>query len=94
VSMISASPGTLAIGTDPDEWDEGDGAVRAHVQSFGDGARATLEEAKGYSKGDVGWGAARGYVEAGGARFPVKLTVVVVCEDGGWKVVQSHASPG
>lgn len=49
-SMISTSPETLAIGTGPDEWEEGEDAVRVHVESFGDGARATLEEAKGYSQ--------------------------------------------
>ena len=46
-------------------------------------------------KGDVAWveGQAR-FVRADGAERPVRMTGVLVREDGQWKVVQSHASLG
>jgi ketosteroid isomerase-like protein len=92
VAMLSGDPAALAIGTDPDEWFEGPAEfARAH----GDGAEfdGRIESLQAHSAGEVGWAAVRASVDLdGGESFPVRLTLVLVREGDGWKVVQSHAS--
>jgi ketosteroid isomerase-like protein len=94
----SRDPCAVAIGSDPGEWTEGyDEIMRLMRDSTPDaevGITAGLDEVKAFAEGTVGWAAGHGYFEIGGKRVPVRITAVVHQEDGGWKMVQTHASIG
>ncbi len=94
----SREPGVVGIGSDAHEWAEGyDDIMRIWSESTPDaelGVKIGLDEVKGYREGSVGWASGRGYFELEGKRVPVRMTIVVHEEDGGWKAVQSHASIG
>jgi SnoaL-like domain len=93
---ISHGEGVLAIGTDAAEWGEGHEVVAA-LHAPGEQAtrvRPVLEAVEAFREGDVGWAAVRGRFEFEETHVPVRLTVVVRMEDGGWKAVQTHASIG
>jgi hypothetical protein len=88
----------VSIGSDPSEWGEGhDEVMRLWRESSTEGplkVRSGLDDVAAYREGSVGWAAGRGWFEVDGQRVPVRLTMVVREEDGGWKAVQSHASIG
>ena len=89
---LSAYKGALAIGTDAAEWSSGpDEFAAAHL---GGGAfQATLNSVEAHRHGEVAWAAVDATIETGaGESLPVRLTLVLVEELGGWRVVQSHAS--
>jgi ketosteroid isomerase-like protein len=61
----------------------------------GDDIRAVADDIDIHVQGDVAWAEGRGrFTRAGGGERPVRMTGVLVREDGQWKVVQSHASIG
>jgi ketosteroid isomerase-like protein len=61
----------------------------------GDGLRAVADDIDIHVQGDVAWAEGRGrFTSAGGGERPVRMTGVLIREDGQWKVVQSHASVG
>ena len=84
--------GALAIGTDREEWWSGSEAFRtAHVS--GAPFTAKLESVEAHAEGHVAWAAVRAVIETGEPDgFPVRLTLVLVDSDDGWRIVQSHAS--
>ena len=88
----------VGIGSDPAEWTEGAAEfLELMRESLPDAElrlRATLDDVKGFREGDVGWAAGRGSFMVGDQRVGVRLTVVLRQEDGGWKLVQTHASIG
>jgi adenylate cyclase len=94
----SREVGALDIGTDPDEWAEGYEAIiqlgrdlmREGPEQFDVG----LDEVAAFCEGTFGWGAGRGYLGMQAKRVPLRFTVVVHHEEGGWKLIQSHASIG
>jgi len=96
--QTSREAGVVGIGSDAAEWAEGyEDIMRIWSESTPDaelGVKIGLDEVKGYREGSVGWAAGRGYFELEGKRVPVRMTVVMHEEDGGWKAVQSHASIG
>jgi ketosteroid isomerase-like protein len=95
--MLSERPDAIHIGTDGEEWWTSKrllDATAADVHGESD-VRAVAGDLGIHVKGDVAWveGQAR-FVRADGAERPVRMTGVLVREDGQWKVVQSHASIG
>lgn len=89
---LSSYDGALAIGTERDEWWAGCGHFRsAHTSGGPFVGRVGSVEA--HSEGPVAWAAAQTVVETGEpGGLPVRLTLVLVREDDGWRIVQSHAS--
>ena len=94
--LLSERPDAIHIGTDAEEWWTSKRLVDA-VAAAGDGddIRGAAEDIDVHVQGDVAWAEGRGRFtnESGGER-PVRMTAVLVREDGQWKVVQSHASIG
>jgi ketosteroid isomerase-like protein len=92
---LSAYKGVLAIGTDADEWFSGvDAFAGAHTGA--PGFTAALNTLEAHRHGPVAWAALDADVETGEpGGLPVRLTLVLVEELDGWRIVQSHAStPG
>ncbi|WP_019586933.1 nuclear transport factor 2 family protein [Deinococcus apachensis] len=99
--LLWPSGDLLVIGTDPQEWWEGDARV-------GEVLRAQLEEIRTsgmrvqpgarqqvVERGDTGWGAEDvNLVMPDGQVLPARLTLVCVREGGEWRVAHWHMSFG
>ena len=89
---LSAYKGAVGIGTAADEWWQGaDAFAAAHT---GDGVfAATVTSVEAHRHGPVAWAAVDATMDASeGDGMPLRLTLVLLEELGGWRVVQSHAS--
>ena len=95
-SMLWERPDAVHIGTDAEEWWTSGQVVDAvAAASGGDDIRAVADDIDVHIHGDIAWAGGRGrFTRADGAERPVRMTGVLVREDGQWKVVQSHASIG
>jgi uncharacterized protein (TIGR02246 family) len=95
-SMLSECPDAVHIGTDAEEWWTSKQVVDAVAAGGGgDDIRTAADDIDVHVQGDVAWAEGRGrFTSAGGGERPVRMTGVLVREDGQWKVVQSHASIG
>lgn len=94
----SRDPSAVAIGTDASEWGEGFDEImrlfRASTPEGGSSVSAAVGDVAAFREGAVGWAAGRVYFEIEGSSVPVRLTAVLLQEDGEWKAVQTHASIG
>lgn len=94
----SRDPSVVAIGTDAHEWAEGFDEImrlfRASTPEGGSGVSVAVDDIAAFREGGVGWAAGRIRFEIEGRSVPVRLTAVLVQEDGEWKAIQSHASIG
>ena len=95
---VSSADGLLAIGTDPTEWWEGKATftrvLKAQLEEMG-GFPVVPGNPQAYREGSVGWVADRPMIRfPDGTEIPLRLTFVFHQEDGGWKIVQWHASTG
>lgn len=88
---LSAYKGALAVGTAAGEWWTGaDPFSEAHTS--GGAFTAALDTVEAHRHGPVAWAAVDATLEGGTA---VRLTLVLIEELDGWRIVQSHAStPG
>jgi ketosteroid isomerase-like protein len=95
-SMLSERPDAVHIGTDAEEWWTSKQVIDAAAAADGgDGIRVVADDTDIHVQGDIAWAEGRGcFTRADGAERPVRVTGVLVREDGRWKVVQSHASIG
>ena len=94
-SMLSERADGAHIGTDAEEWDTSNQVVDAAAAVGGDDIQAVADEFDIHIQGDVAWAEGRGrFTRAGGGERPVRMTCVLIRENGQWKVVQSHASIG
>ena len=95
-SMLSERPDAVHIGTDAGEWWTSGQVVDAVAAAGGgDDIRAVADDIDVHIRGDIAWVEGRGrFTRGDGAERPVRMTGVLVREDGQWKVVQSHASIG
>ena len=89
---LSGYKGTLAIGTGATEWWSGaDRFAAAHTS--GSAFTATLTRVEAHVHGAVAWAAVDATVETGEpGGIGLRLTLVLVEELDGWRIVQSHAS--
>jgi ketosteroid isomerase-like protein len=95
-SMLSERPDAVHIGTDAEEWETSKQVVDAVAAAGGgDDIRAVADDLDIHIQGDVAWAEGRGrFTRAGGGERPVRMTCVLIRENGQWKVAQSHASIG
>jgi uncharacterized protein (TIGR02246 family) len=95
-TLLSARPDAVHIGSDVEEWWTSKRLVDAvDAAGGGDDIQAVADDIEVHVQGDVAWAEGRGrFTSAGGGERPVRMTAVLVREDGQWKVVQSHASIG
>ena len=95
-SMLSERPDAVHIGTDAEEWWTSKQIVDAMAAVGGaDEIRLIADDIDIHVQGDVAWAEGHGrFTMAGGDEQPVRMTAVLVREDGQWKVVQSRASTG
>jgi ketosteroid isomerase-like protein len=92
---LSAYKGVLAVGTDAGEWFSGaDRFAEAHTG--GGPFRASITALEAHHHGPVAWAAVDATIDTGEPEgMAIRLTLVLVEELDGWRVVQSHAStPG
>ncbi len=96
-TVLSERPEAVHIGTDAEEWWTSKllldaAAVDVHGEND---VRAVADDLDIHVHGDIAWIEGRGrFTRADGAERPVRMTGVLVREDGQWKVAQSHASIG
>ena len=95
-SMLSERPDAVHIGTAAEEWWTSKQVIDATATAGGgDDIRVVADDTDIHVQGDIAWAEGRGrFTRADGAERPVRVTGVLVREDGRWKVVQSHASIG
>jgi uncharacterized protein (TIGR02246 family) len=93
-SMLSERPDAVHIGTDAEEWWTSNQLVDdVAAAGGGDDIRVVADDIDVHVQGDIAWVEGRGrFTRADGAERPVRMTGVLVREDGQWKIVQSHAS--
>ena len=85
------------IGTDPDEWFEGEQAAEVLKQEAQDPSFrvSSLDELEVFVEGSVGWASGRPtWMLEDGTEIPSRWTAVFHREDGEWKMVQAHTSVG
>lgn len=95
-SMLSERPDAVHIGTDAGEWWTSKQVADAVAAApGGDDIQAVADDIDIHIQGDVAWAEGRArFTNASGGERPVRMTGVLVREDGQWKVAQSHASIG
>jgi class 3 adenylate cyclase len=102
VDAFSREPGSVAIGTDPDEWWEGYEAMSAmwrvqlqELEATGIKPQIEVERLVAWKEGTVGWIACRvrSAIE-GRTPFLSRATAVLHEEGAYWRVVQWHSSLG
>jgi SnoaL-like protein len=98
--LTSSQRGVLGIGTDPNEWWEGGGAIAEHVKgqlkALGGELNVVHAAPHAYQEGSVGWisDRAAALLLENGTEVPFRFTAVFHKEDGDWKMVQFHTSIG
>jgi uncharacterized protein (TIGR02246 family) len=95
-SMLSQRPDAVHIGTDAEEWWTSQQVADAVATAAGeDDIQAVADDIDIHIQGDVAWAEGRGrFTNASGGERPLRMTGVLVREDGQWKIAQSHASIG
>jgi adenylate cyclase len=102
VDAFSREPGSLAIGSDPDEWWEGYEALAAlwrvqlqELAATGLKPQLDIERLAAWKEGTVGWiGCRVRSVVEGRDPFLARTTVVLHEEGAFWRIVQWHTSLG
>lgn len=97
--LISQNPGTLWIGSDPEEWwDDRNRLMRAwqnQVEELGGPMNIRSEGLHAYENGDIGWVADQAVAQLqDGTEISFRFTAVFEREDERWKIVQAHNSVG
>jgi hypothetical protein len=85
------------IGTDPNEWFEGEQAAEVLKREAQDPSFrvSSLDELEVFVEGSVGWASGRPtWMLEDGTEIPSRWTAVFHQEDGEWKLVQAHTSVG
>jgi len=94
-SLLSERPDAVYIGTDPAEWLTSK-QMLDEVIADGDGdIQVVADDLDVHILGDVAWVEGRGrFTNPSGGQRPVRMTGVLVREQGRWAMAQSHASIG
>jgi SnoaL-like protein len=93
----SRQAGVRLIGTDPNEWFEGEQAAEVLKREAQDPSFrvSALDELEVFAEGSVGWASGRPtWMLEDGTEIPSRWTAVFHQEDGEWKMVQAHTSVG
>ncbi len=93
----SRQDGVRLIGTDPDEWFEGERAAEVLKREAEDTSFriSSLDDLEAFVEGSVGWASGRPkWILEDGTEIPSRWTAVFHQEDGEWKMVQAHTSVG
>jgi hypothetical protein len=96
--LIARHPGTLVVGTDPDEWWRGgDQIVATWTAAWQERGGLPVEgsQPEAFRAGQVGWVADRALWRLPDRRtIPFRLTAVFYRDGGEWRLVQAHFSLG
>jgi uncharacterized protein (TIGR02246 family) len=94
-ALLSQRPDGVHIGTDLAEWQTSK-EVLDEVAAGGDSdVWVVADDLDVHILGDVAWVEGRGrFTSSGGGQRPVRMTGVLVREQGRWTIAQSHASIG
>jgi ketosteroid isomerase-like protein len=96
--LFSRQAGTLAIGTDPNEWWPGYDRMlqvwAAQIEALGGSLPIVAGDPQAYQEGTVGWVADQPKMRLPDGEMPFRMTCVFHQEDGAWKLVQAHGSLG
>ncbi len=93
----SRQDGVRLIGSDPNEWWEGEQAAEVLKQEMQEGSIrvSSMGEVDAFVEGPVGWVSSRPvWTLEDGREIPTRWTGVFHQEDGEWKMVQAHTSVG
>ena len=93
----SRQAGVRLIGTDPNEWFEGEQAAEVLKREAQDPSFrvSSLDELEVFVEGSVGWASGRPtWMLEDGTEIPSRWTAVFHQEDDEWKMVQAHTSVG
>ena len=92
---LSADPGAVHIGTDPEEWWSSEEVVSNLGNVPESGVKATVEELGVHPIGaDAAWFAGTGRFAGEGIDIPIRVSGVAVRERDRFVFVHSHASVG
>jgi adenylate cyclase len=94
LARVSEHPGMVWIGTDPDEWLEGEDVRLVGGRQFEEsgGFPMTPVAIDAWEEGTCGWASAKLRLEWAGVIYDARFTCVAHLERGDWKVVQAHVS--
>ena len=94
----SRHEGVRLIGTDPDEWFEGEQVaevLKQEMQDTTDIVEISTKDLDAFVEGTVGWVSGRViWTLEDGTEIPTRWTAVFHQEDDEWKMVQAHTSVG
>jgi adenylate cyclase len=94
LERLSGHPGTLMIGTDPNEWWQGE-EVRAvfgrQIEEMG-AHPITLEQIDAWEEQGFGWASGKLVIDWTGTGHEARFTCALHLERGDWKIVQYHLS--
>jgi len=93
---VSRDPNLRIVGTDPEEWLQGEPAyafLKHEAETVGGKATVEVLESEAYRQGDVGWGLAKPRITVGDGSVVIpRWSAVFLKEPDGWKMIQLHAS--
>ena len=94
LARVSEHPGTVWIGTDPNEWLYGDELRLVSQRQYEEsgGFPMTPVQIDAWEEGTCGWASVKVELEAAGTSYDARFTCVAHLERGDWKVVQAHLS--
>jgi hypothetical protein len=94
----SRHEGVRLIGTDPDEWFEGEQVaevLKQEVRDTTDIVEISTRDLQAFVEGTVGWVSGRViWILEDGTEIPTRWTAVFHREEDEWKMVQGHTSVG
>ena len=97
--FVSRHPGVVILGTDPEEWFEGEDRIAALVPTYAPvwhrtGITIRPGDARAFSEGSVGWVVDTPIFTRYGRDYPSRATTILHQEEGEWKIVHQHFSFG
>jgi adenylate cyclase len=93
LARLSEHPGTLLVGSDPNEWWQGDArAVFGRQLEEMSAHPITSEKIDAWEEDSFGWASGKLMIDWIGTSHEARFTCVLHLERGDWKIVQYHLS--